>query len=73
MPAHARNIQPLIKGCIRYLVDMNSAHQPLKDYWYYNNKIKSELKQHALYEETLHSLQLKREDYGVNYRVNKAD
>ena len=25
MPAHARNIQPLIKGCIRYLVDMKSG------------------------------------------------
>ena len=72
MPAHGRNIQPLIKGCIRYLVDMKTSSQLLKDFWYYNNKIKADLKQHPLYNDTLNTLKLNDESYGVNYRHNKA-
>jgi len=35
------------------MVDAQNARSTLKDYWYYNNKVKAELKEHSLYNELL--------------------
>jgi len=46
--------------------------QNLKDFWFYNNKIKTPLKKEKLYDEVMNKWSLKGEPYGVFYKLNQA-
>lgn len=68
----SQNVFRLIKDCIRYLVEQQNMKQSLKDFWFYNNKIKAPLKKEKLYEDVINKWRLKGEPYGVFYKQNKA-
>jgi hypothetical protein len=68
-----KNINNLIKQCIRYMVEKQNSSQALKDYWFYNNKIKVNLKKSELYNDVMKNWKLKAiAPYGLNFRENKA-
>lgn len=73
-PASTKTIHELIKHCITYLVQQQNNHEALKDFWFYNNRIKSAMKNEPLYQEVM-SPKWKlatQQPYGVNYRTNRA-
>lgn len=67
-----QNVHKIIKLCIRYMVEMQNLNQALTDYWFYNNKMKSELKKQPNYDDIMKNWKLKHVPYGLNYRTNKA-
>lgn len=68
-----QSMYTLIKTCIRYMVEMQNAHSDLKDYWFYNNHVKKELRKSDIYSEVMEKWELKNDTpYGLSYRLNKA-
>lgn len=55
------------------MVEMQNLNRPLTDYWFYNNKMKNEIKKQPNYDDVMKNWKLKHVPYGLNYRENKAN